>query len=94
MLKIRLQRVGRRHDPSFRLVLIDSRKAAKSGSCVERLGSYNARYGEPNLKKERIIHWLSKGAQISDTVHNLLVGAKIIEAKKIRRSIKSKKVKK
>jgi len=83
MLKIRLQRVGRSHDPSFRLVLTDSRKPPKSGSCLEILGSYNARKGKPQFNIEKIKHWLSKGAKTSATVHNLLIGAKIIEGKKI-----------
>ncbi|MBU4223820.1 30S ribosomal protein S16 [Patescibacteria group bacterium] len=83
MLKIRLQRVGRKHDPSFRVVLVDSRRAAKSGSFLEILGVYNARKGEPQFDSERIKEWISKGAQLSGTVHNLLVRKKIIKAKKI-----------
>ncbi|KKP43141.1 MAG: hypothetical protein UR31_C0010G0011 [Parcubacteria group bacterium GW2011_GWA2_33_14] len=43
------------------------------------------------MKKERILHWIKNGAQPSDTVHNLLVSEKIIEAKKINVSKKSKK---
>ncbi len=82
MLKIRLQRVGRKNDPSFRLILTDSRKPPKSGSRLELLGSYNARKGEPQFKDERIKYWFSKGAGLSDTVHNLLINAKIIEGKK------------
>ncbi len=82
MLKIRLQRAGRSHDPSFRLILTDSRKPPKSGSYLELLGSYDARKGKPQFKTERIKHWLSKGAQTSETVNNLLVGAKIVESKK------------
>lgn len=82
MLKIRLQRVGRKHDPSFRIVLTDSRRGPKSGVCSELLGSYDARNGKPQLKSERIKHWLLKGAQVSDTVRNLLIDAKIIEGEK------------
>ncbi len=97
MLKIRLQRVGRRHDPSFRMILTDSRKPPRGGSYLELLGSYNARKGEPQFKAERIKHWLSKGAKTSDTVHNLLVDAEIIKGKKINvlpASIKEKAKKK
>ena len=84
MLKIRLQRVGRKHDPSFRVVLVDSRRAAKSGSFLNILGSYNARKkGELKLKGDEIKEWISKGAQVSDTVHNLLVSRKIITGRKI-----------
>ncbi|MCR4331038.1 MAG: 30S ribosomal protein S16 [Patescibacteria group bacterium] len=83
MLKIRLQRVGRKHDPSFRLVLTDSKNGPQSGKFLEVLGSYNARFGKPEIKGDRVIYWVSKGAQVSDTVHNLLINEKVIEGKKI-----------
>lgn len=83
MLKVRLQRVGRKNDPSFRLVVMDSRKDSQSGKFIEILGNYNARQGKPTLDGERIKHWMSQGAQVSDTVHNLLVTEKIITGKKI-----------
>jgi len=78
MLKIRLQRAGRSHDPSFRLILTDSRKPPKSGSYLELLGSYDARKGKPQFKAERIKHWLLKGAKTSETTRHLLVKEKII----------------
>ena len=83
MLKIRLQRVGRKHDPSFRVVLTDRRNATKSGKFLEVLGSYNARFGSPVIKADRVLHWIKMGAQPSDTVHNLLINEKVIEGKKI-----------
>ena len=83
MLKIRLQRVGKKHDPSFRLVLTDSKNGPQSGKFLEVLGSYNARFGKPEIKGDRVTYWISKGAQVSDTVHNLLINEKIIEGKKI-----------
>ena len=84
MLKIRLQRVGRVHEPSFRLVLTDLKNSAKSGKSLEILGNYDARRGENSeFKAERITYWMSHGAQVSPTVHNLLVSKKIIEGKKI-----------
>jgi small subunit ribosomal protein S16 len=78
MLKIRLQRAGRSGDPSFRLILTDSRKPPKSGKYLELLGSYDARKKHPQFKGERIKFWLGKGAKISETVNNLLTKAKII----------------
>ncbi|OHA84205.1 MAG: 30S ribosomal protein S16 [Candidatus Yonathbacteria bacterium RIFOXYC1_FULL_52_10] len=83
MLKVRLQRVGRKNDPSFRMIVTDSRRAAKKSSFVEVVGTYDARKGEPQIKGDRVKHWISFGAQPSATVHNLLVNAKIIDAKKI-----------
>lgn len=82
MLKIRLQRVGRKNDPSFRLVVTEHTNAAKkSGRFAEVLGSYNARQGEPVVKGERVKHWLSVGAKPSITAHNLLVKLGLIESK-------------
>ena len=84
MLKIRLQRVGRTHEPSFRLVLTDSKNSTKSGKYVESLGSYDARRGEKaEFNADKIKAWIGKGAQLTDTVHNLLISKKIIEGKKI-----------
>lgn len=83
MLTIRLQRVGKRNNPAFRVVLVDARRSAKSGNFLEILGSYNPQHeGSFSLKKERVSHWLSKGVQTSDTMHNLLVREKIIDAPK------------
>lgn len=83
MLKIRLQRVGRKNDPSFRVVCVDSRKGPKSGNNVEILGSYSPKQGHADIKGERVGYWVSKGAHVSDTVHNLLVKRGIVKAKKI-----------
>lgn len=82
MLKIRLQRIGRKNEPSFRVVLTDSKNAAKSGKFLEIVGSYNPKAGETIFKTDRIKHWIKNGAQISDTVHNFLVSQKVIEGKK------------
>jgi len=89
---IRLQRVGRKNDPSFRVVVTDSRNATKSGKFIEIVGSYDARKGEPQLKAERIKYWISVGAKTSGTVHNLLVKTGLLSAAKIDVSAKSKKV--
>jgi len=89
MLKIRLQRIGRKNDPAFRVVLTDSKNAAKSGKFKEILGSYNLKKGEVIFKTERIVYWMSMGAQASDTVYNFLVHQKIIPGKK--KNVLSKK---
>lgn len=78
MLTIRLQRVGRRNDPNFRIVLTDSKRAPKSGGFLEILGSYNPKLKAMRLKPERITYWRSHGAQVSRTVHNLLLKNKAI----------------
>ena len=91
MLKIRLQRIGRTHEPSFRLVLTDSKNSTKSGRFKEILGSYDPRQSRDSLDNERIKYWLARGAGPTDTVHNLLVKHRIINAKKINVSAISKK---
>lgn len=78
MLIIRLQRVGRKNDPSFRLVVTDSRKAPKSGAYVEVLGSYNARRKHTALKQDRIKYWLSCGAKMSASARSLLVRNRVL----------------
>lgn len=83
MLKIRLKRVGRKHDPSFRIIVTESTRGPKSGDYIENLGSYNSRQNNENINAERISYWLGVGAKPSPTVHNLLIDQGIIEAKKI-----------
>lgn len=96
MLKIRLQRVGRKHEPSFRLVLTDSKNGPKSGKYQEVLGWYDVRRDNKaeQWDTERIKHWMSKGAQVSDTVYNFLVEKKIIEGKKINKLPRKSPIKK
>jgi small subunit ribosomal protein S16 len=89
MLKIRLQRIGRKNDPAFRVVLTDSKNSTKSGKFKEILGSYNVKKGEVLFKQDRISYWMSQGAKTSDTIHNFLVHQKLIEGKK--KNVLSKK---
>jgi small subunit ribosomal protein S16 len=83
-------RVGRKHDPTFRVVVTDSRRAPRSGAYLENLGFCNPRRNDFQLKADRIKSWLSKGAQVSDSVYNLLITGKVIEGKK-RNVFKTKK---
>jgi small subunit ribosomal protein S16 len=83
MLVIRLSRVGKKKQPSYRLVVQDKRKDPW-GKSFEIVGTYNPRTNPKTiiLKEDRIKEWLSKGAQPSATVNNLLVDAKIIAGEK------------
>jgi small subunit ribosomal protein S16 len=83
MLVIRLQRMGKKKSPSYRLVLSEKTKDTQ-GRSLEILGRYNPVMTPKvlDLKEERIKHWISKGAQTSETVHNLLVESGIISADK------------
>lgn len=84
MLKIRLQRTGRKHEPTFRVVLTDSKNSTKSGRYLEVLGSHDPRHDNlTQLKEARIKEWLTKGVQLSGTMHNMLVSKGVITGKKI-----------
>ena len=83
MLMMRLQRVGRRNDPSYRIVVTDKRTGPKSDKHVDRLGSYNPKMNQVQLDADKAKELLNKGVQPSDTVHNLLVSQKVIDGKKI-----------
>lgn len=92
MLKIRLQRVGRKHEPTFRLVLTDSKNSTKSGRFAQVLGSYDPRKSNESLDADRIRDLLSKGAGVTASVNNLLIKKGIIRGKKIPVSKTSKNV--
>ena len=84
MLKIRLQRVGRVHEPVFRIVVTESQNSTKSGRYLEVLGSFDQRHDDKQLiDAERAKYWISKGAQPTGRIHNFLISKKIIEGKKI-----------
>lgn len=82
MLKIRLQRIGRKNEAAFRLVVTESKNGPQSGKFLEILGSYTLKNDVVQLKKDRILHWIKNGVQVSDTAHNMLVKQGIIEGKK------------
>lgn len=91
MLRIRLLRIGKKNQPHFRMVVTLRSSAPKTGRFLEILGSYNPIKHQVNLKKERIQHWLSNGAQPSDTARNMLIRAGILEGKKVPVHKKTKK---
>jgi small subunit ribosomal protein S16 len=69
MLRIRLRRVGKKKQPSYRIVVAES-TAPRDGKFVEIIGIYNPRT-EPetvNIKEARTLHWLEVGAQPSESV--------------------------
>jgi small subunit ribosomal protein S16 len=92
MLSIRLRRTGKKHQPSFRLIVVDKRKDPW-GDYVEALGTYNPRTNPKQIQfnAERIQHWLKQGAQASPTVWNLLIDQKIAQGDKVQASKGGKK---
>lgn len=73
MLRIRLRRTGSRNQPSYRIVVADSRKP-RDGAFVDQLGHYNPRLDPPEvvIDEERAREWISKGAQPSEAVQRML----------------------
>ena len=91
MLVIRLLRKGKKHQPTFKIVVTDKENSSTGGRFVEEVGFYNPNTKEKSLKKERIQYWLSQGVKPSDTIYNMLVSEKVIEGNKIDVHKKSKK---
>ncbi|MDR3571166.1 MAG: 30S ribosomal protein S16 [Candidatus Pacebacteria bacterium] len=83
MLKIRMQRIGRINQASYRIVVTEHTASPKAGKFVEKLGTYNPRTKARTLDEARVKYWLSVGAQPSATMHNMLIGAGVISGKKI-----------
>ena len=81
MLAIKLQRIGKKHQPSYRVVVAEKR-SKMAAPPVEDLGSYNPFTKGINIQKERVLHWITMGAQPTTTAHNLLVKEGVITAPK------------
>ncbi len=81
-VRIRLRRTGRKHNASYRIVVVDGRKP-RQGEYLESIGQYAPRGGKNalNLLNERAIYWLDQGAQPSDTVRSLLRRAGVLKAR-------------
>lgn len=77
MIKIRLKKYGRKGQPCYRIVAMDSR-VKRDGRSIEELGFYNPMTDETHLKFERITVRLQDGAQPTETVKNIFTKAKII----------------
>lgn len=91
MLIIRFLRVGKKNQPSFKVVVTDKRNSPRGGRFVEEVGFYNPLTKEKVLKKERVKYWIGQGAKLSDTVHNLLVKEGVLKTAKIPKHKKSKR---
>lgn len=90
MLAVKLQRIGKKHQPSYRIVVAEKR--SKMGAPpIEDLGSYNPFSKLFSVKKERVAYWVGKGAQPTATAFNLFVSQGVLSGKKIAVSIKKKK---
>lgn len=87
-VKLRLKRMGSKQKPFYRIVAADAR-SPRDGRFIETLGTYDVIKKENNitLDEEKIINWLDKGAQPTDTVRSILsqkgVLAKFKDSKKV-----------
>ena len=90
MLAIKLIRIGKKGQPSYRVVVAEKRSNLP-GPPVEDLGSYDISKKAAAFKKERIEYWLGRGAKPTATVHNLFVKHGVISGKKMRVKIASGK---
>lgn len=83
MLKIRLQRIGKRGQAYFKVV-VKEHTSRPQGKYLELLGSYDPHKNEMTVDGERVKYWMSQGAKLSETANNLLVGKGVIEGEKVR----------
>ena len=81
MLIIRFQRIGRKNDPAYRIVVAEKR-SKPHGIGVEIVGSYHPKTKHTVLAAERISYWIAQGAQPSATIHNLLIKKGITKGSK------------
>lgn len=80
MVKIRLRRVGAKGQPSYRIVVTDSR-SPRDGRFIEIIGNYNPRT-EPStivIDKDKALAWMAKGAQPTDSVYSLMARTGLVE---------------
>jgi small subunit ribosomal protein S16 len=87
MLSIRLARTGKAHNPHYRIV-VQEKRSKLNGGAIATIGHYHpaTKGKELVIDQDQARHWLSKGAQASDTVTNLLVKVGVLdESKKIHR---------
>jgi len=82
MLTIKLSKLGKKNKKVFR-VIISEKGRDPYGNSLEILGSYDQYHKDLRVKADRVKYWISKGAQMTPTINNLLVGHEIIEGKKV-----------
>ncbi len=84
MVRIRLQRLGRRNRPYYRICAIEQR-ARREGPVLENLGTYDPvnpdKAKQVNINDERMKHWLGLGAQPTDTVRDMLARKGLVDVK-------------
>lgn len=99
MLMIRFQRIGRKNDAAFRMAVLPKASGPKAGKYVDLVGTYNPKTKAMTVDGDKIKDWVSKGAQISPSLHNLLIkngvlegtkSAKVVSMKNLEKNVKAK----
>jgi len=83
MLKIRLARIGKKKKPIYRIAVAESSRDLY-GRLLEVVGRYNPLTKVCEVKKDRVEYWISKGAKLSPTLHNLFIDQNVIKGEKVR----------
>ena len=90
MLRIRFQRLGKKKQPEYRIILSQGTRDTQYTN-TEILGNYNPKSKKLELNKEKVQYWIGVGAQPSASLHNMFVREGLITAKKERSVFLSKK---
>ncbi|MDO8752018.1 MAG: 30S ribosomal protein S16 [Candidatus Wolfebacteria bacterium] len=90
MLTLKFKKTGKKHQSYLRLIAIE-KKAKLNGKNTDDLGWANPHAKTHEIDKEKVLDWLKKGAQPSDTVHNFLIKLGLIKGKK--KAVHSQKTK-
>lgn len=94
MLMIRFQRIGRKNDASFRMAVLEKTAGPKAGKYVDLVGTYNPKTKQITYKADRIKDWVSKGAQVSPSLKNLLIKNGVLEGTKSSQVVSKKNLEK
>jgi len=84
LLRIRLKRIGKKKQPSYRIVVADSR-SPRDGRPVQEIGHYNPMTNPPEvvIDGERAMYWVGQGAQPSEAVSRILVSQGLLQGETI-----------
>ena len=74
MVKIRLQREGKKKAPFYHIVVADS-KSPRDGKIIEKIGTYNPMTEPSTIDQEKVAQWIKNGAKPTDTVKKLIENA-------------------
>ncbi len=86
-----MARFGKKKQPTYRLIINEAGRDTY-GKALENLGNYDPKSKKLDVKADRVKYWISVGAQLTDSVNNLLIANKVIEGKMLTVSKLTKKI--